>query len=194
MLFHTDISYDFKNQFWLWNSTNSPVQGLDSKLRFSDGDFPTKIQLKTCEWDNKNEFDAFFPYMQDAVFVSIHTDIVRYHIFVRKYNLSFAHIFKLNFKGITKMHPTKILQRKCSVSAGLFQMRNRPKPPTCQINLSSSSSKLRYFRWNKPDRNHSTNKKTCFHCCNRDAYWIHFKISILFEVKWLDITREFSIN
>ena len=29
MFFHTDVFYDFKNDFWLWNSTNSPVQRMD---------------------------------------------------------------------------------------------------------------------------------------------------------------------
>ena len=62
MFFHTDIYYDFKSNNWIWNSTNELVR-----------DF---------EWDNNNEFDAFYPYMQDAVCVLIKPDFVRHQIFV----------------------------------------------------------------------------------------------------------------
>ena len=62
MFFHTDIVYDFKSNYWIWNSTNEHIR-----------DF---------EWDNNNEFDAFYPYMQDAVCVLIKPDFVRHQIFV----------------------------------------------------------------------------------------------------------------
>ena len=40
------------------------------------------------EWDNKNEYDAFYPYMQDAVFVSVTADSIRNQVFVSAYKLS----------------------------------------------------------------------------------------------------------
>ena len=40
------------------------------------------IRSKIFEWDNRNADDAFFPYMQDAVSISILVNIERYHIFV----------------------------------------------------------------------------------------------------------------
>ena len=62
LFFHTDIFYDFQSEHWIWNFTNKQVKGL--------------------EWDNSNEFDAFYPYMQDAVSVLIKADFVRHQIFV----------------------------------------------------------------------------------------------------------------
>ena len=62
IFFHTDIFYDFQSDHWIWNFTNKQVKGL--------------------EWDNSNEFDAFYPYMQDAVSVLVKADFVRHQIFV----------------------------------------------------------------------------------------------------------------
>ena len=42
----------------------------------------TIIQFKISEWDNNNEFDAFYPYMQDAVFISITDDYIYNQVFV----------------------------------------------------------------------------------------------------------------
>ena len=76
LFFHTDIFYDFQSEHWIWNFTNK--------------------QVKVLEWDNSNEFDAFYPYMQDAVSVLIKADFVRHQIFV-------SSLFSFNLKRIVSV-------------------------------------------------------------------------------------------
>ena len=89
LFFHTDIFYDFQSEHWIWNFTNKQVKGL--------------------EWDNSNEFDAFYPYMQDAVSVLVKADFVRHHIFV-------SSLFSFNLKrlvSVTSMLVTDVGDQMC---------------------------------------------------------------------------------
>ena len=62
MFYFTDVRHDFKENRWFWNSTGEDV--------------------KNSSWDNQNEFESYYPFMQDAAAYSVSTDKIHLGVFV----------------------------------------------------------------------------------------------------------------
>lgn len=62
MFYFTDVRHDFEENRWFWNSTGESV--------------------KNSSWDNQNEFESHYPFMQDAAAYLVSTDGIHLGVFV----------------------------------------------------------------------------------------------------------------
>ena len=88
MFYFTDVKHDFKEKRWFWNSTGETV--LNSS------------------WDNQNEFESHYPFMQDAAAYMISNEGNQLGVFVSFH--WFNEVPIVLFLGVTIMSTTKIVQ------------------------------------------------------------------------------------
>ena len=88
MFYFTDIKHDFKEKRWFWNSTGETV--LNSS------------------WDNQNQFESHYPFMQDAAAYMITNEGNQLGVFVSC--PLFDEVQIKTFLGVTIMSTTKIVQ------------------------------------------------------------------------------------